>query len=58
MPVGSSITAGEHYGYPALAERTGYRKDLYWMLIGSGYSYDFVGLQNHGIWPEDDKDWY
>ena len=26
MPLGDSITAGEHYGYPAFGERTGYRK--------------------------------
>ena len=58
MPVGNSITAGEHYGYPALAERTGYRKDLYWMLINSGYNVDFVGSQNHGIRPENDEEWY
>ena len=48
MPVGNSITAGEHYHYPPLAERTGYRKDLYWMLINSGYNVDFVGSQIHG----------
>ena len=43
MPVGNSITAGEHYGFPALEERTGYRKDLYEMLIDDGYTVDFVG---------------
>ena len=58
MPVGNSITAGEHYKYPPLEERTGYRKDLYEMLINSGYRVDFVGSQNHGIRSEDDKDWY
>ena len=58
MPVGNSITAGEHYGYPALAERTGYRKDLYWMLMGSGYNVDFVGSQRHGERPENDEEWY
>ena len=58
MPVGNSITAGEHYRFPALAERTGYRKDLYWMLINAGYNVDFVGSQNHGIRSEDDEDWY
>ena len=58
MPVGNSITAGEHYKYPPLEERTGYRKDLYEMLINSGYCVDFVGSQNHGIRSEDDKDWY
>ena len=58
MPVGNSITAGEHYKFPALEERTGYRKALYEMLINAGYNVDFVGSQNHGIRPEDDKDWY
>ena len=28
MPVGNSITAGEHYGFPVFEERTGYRKPL------------------------------
>jgi len=58
MPVGNSITAGEHYGYPSISERTGYRKDLYWMLINAGYNVDFVGSKNHGERPEDDPDWY
>jgi len=58
MPVGNSITAGEHYGFPALEERTGYRKNLYEMLINSGYNIDFVGSQNHGIRSEDGEDWY
>ncbi len=58
MPVGNSITAGEHYKYPALAEQTGYRKALYEMLINSGYNVDFVGSQNHGQRPESDKEWY
>ena len=58
MPVGNSITAGEHYQFPALAERTGYRKDLYWMLKDSGYHVDFVGSQMHGERSEDTEDWY
>ena len=58
MPVGNSITAGEHYKFPALEERTGYRKYLYEMLINSGYNIDFVGSQSHGIRTEDDNDWY
>ena len=58
MPVGNSITAGEHYRYPALEKRTGYRKDLYWMLIDAGYDVDFVGSQQHGIRSEDDTNWY
>lgn len=58
MPVGDSITAGEHYGFPALEERTGYRKPLYELLTGAGYEVDFVGRQNHGIRPKDSVDWY
>lgn len=58
MPVGNSITAGEHYGKPANEERTGYRKDLYKMLINAGYNVDFVGSQNHGIRSENADDWY
>jgi lysophospholipase L1-like esterase len=58
MPVGNSITAGEHYHEPALEERTGYRKDLYEMLIDSGYIVDFVGSQSHGIRSPEDEDWY
>jgi lysophospholipase L1-like esterase len=58
MPIGNSITAGEHYNYPAINERTGYRKDLYQMLINSGYYVDFVGSQKHGMRPEIDKDYY
>jgi lysophospholipase L1-like esterase len=58
MPVGNSITAGEHYNEPDLQERTGYRKDLYEMLIDSGYIVDFVGSQTHGKRSVDDEDWY
>jgi lysophospholipase L1-like esterase len=58
MPVGNSITAGEHYGFPSLEERTGYRKPLYNMLTNAGYTVDFVGSQNHGIRAEGDTDWY
>ena len=58
MPVGNSITAGEHYRFPALEDRTGYRKPLFEMLIKADYKVDFVGSQKHGIRPEDDKDWY
>ena len=58
MPIGNSITAGEHYRFPALEERTGYRKALFEMLTDAGYNIDFVGSQKHGIRPEDDKDWY
>lgn len=58
MPVGNSITAGEHYGFPGLEERTGYRKYLFEMLTEAGYEVDFVGSQNHGIRPRGNKDWY
>jgi lysophospholipase L1-like esterase len=44
MPVGDSITAGEHYGYPAVGLRTGYRYALFWYLN----RVHFVGSQNHG----------
>ena len=58
MPVGNSITAGEHYKYPAIEERTGYRKPLYEMLVKAGYNVDFVGSQKHGIRSKEDKNWY
>lgn len=58
MPVGNSITAGEHYHYPPVPERTGYRKDLYEMLVDSGYIVDFVGSQKHGERSESDTAWY
>jgi hypothetical protein len=48
MPLGDSITAGEHYGYPTNSERTGYRKHLYELLIANAYDVDFVGSQNSG----------
>jgi len=48
MPLGDSITAGEHYGYPSYGERIGYRKHLYELLIASGYDVDFVGSLNWG----------
>ncbi|MBN2818782.1 MAG: hypothetical protein JXP36_07425 [Bacteroidales bacterium] len=58
MPVGNSITAGEHYNHPALNERTGYRKDLFDLLTNSGYNIDFVGSQNHGECSTSDTNWY
>ena len=58
MPVGDSITAGEHYRFPALEERTGYRKPLYELLTAVGYTIDFVGSQEHGIRPVDTPAWY
>lgn len=58
MPVGDSITAGEHYGHPALNERCGYRKELYQKLTNAGKNVDFVGTQSHGMRSPNDKDWY
>ena len=58
MTAGDSITAGEQYDKPDNEERTGYRKDLYNMLIHAGYNVDFVGSQNHGERSVDDKNWY
>ena len=58
MPVGDSITAGEHYSFPPLEERTGYRKPLYEMLMDAGYDVDFVGSQSHGQRSPDNPDWY
>jgi lysophospholipase L1-like esterase len=55
MPVGDSITAGEHYTKPATGQRTGYRKHLYKYLTEEFYNVDFVGSQNHG--NELDYDW-
>ncbi|MBN2012796.1 hypothetical protein JW960_25930 [candidate division KSB1 bacterium] len=59
MPVGNSITAGEHYQFPALEERTGYRHVLYKMLIDSGINVDFVGSQKHGARSKNNNNnWY
>jgi hypothetical protein len=58
MPVGNSITAGEHYSYPPIGERTGFRKTLYKMLVNSGYCVDFVGTQKHGERSITDTNWY
>ncbi len=49
MPLGDSITAGEHYGAPAFGERTGYRKCLYELLIADEYDVNFVGSLNWGF---------
>jgi hypothetical protein len=49
MPLGDSITAGEHYGYPSYGERTGYRKHLYELLEANAYDVDFVGSVNWGF---------
>ena len=49
MPLGDSITAGEHYGYPTNGERIGYRKHLYELLIEYAYDVNFVGSLNWGF---------
>jgi hypothetical protein len=49
MPLGDSITAGEHYGHPTYGERTGYRKPLYELLVANKYDVDFVGSLNWGF---------
>jgi len=48
MPLGDSITAGEHYGYPTFGERTGYRKHLYELLVANAYDVNFVGSLHWG----------
>jgi hypothetical protein len=48
MPLGDSITAGEHYGYPSYGERTGYRKHLYELMVANKYDVNFVGSLNWG----------
>ncbi len=58
MPVGDSITAGEHYGFPSMAKREGYRKLLYDQLIAKGFNVDFVGRTEHGKRPEGSEDWF
>lgn len=49
MPLGDSITAGEHYGYPPFGERTGYRKPLYELLTAAAYDVNFVGSLDWGF---------
>ncbi|UCD30344.1 MAG: hypothetical protein JSV03_07710 [Planctomycetota bacterium] len=49
MPLGDSITTGEHYGYPTFGERAGYRKPLYELLIANAYDVNFVGSLNWGF---------
>jgi lysophospholipase L1-like esterase len=48
MPVGDSITAGEHHKKPADENRTGYRRHLYENLTEGYHNVDFVGSQEHG----------
>jgi len=57
MPVGNSITAGEHYRLPPVEERTGYRKPLCELLDSAGIKYDMVGSTHHGK-KENSEDWY
>jgi lysophospholipase L1-like esterase len=47
MPLGDSITYGT-----SSTGIVGYRRPLYQLLLGAGYSVDFVGSQTHGS-PED-----
>ena len=49
MPLGDSITAGEHNGHPPFGERTGYRKHLYELLVANAYDVDFVGSLHWGF---------
>ena len=54
MPLGDSITTGKYSGHDtsndpgADKDDIGYRKDLWELLIGAGYSVDFVGTQENG----------
>jgi len=49
MPLGDSITAGEHYGYPTNGERIGYRKPLYELMVANAYDVNFVGSLHWGF---------
>lgn len=49
MPLGDSITAGEHYHYPTDGERTGYRKPLYELMVAKAYDVNFVGSLHWGF---------
>ena len=52
MPLGDSITRGVH----GSSDSTGYRRALYQLLTGAGYSIDFVGTQRDGIPKDFDRD--
>jgi hypothetical protein len=72
MPLGNSITHGADCiggtqangrcipdGYNADQERAGYRQPLYEILVDSGYTFDFVGSRQAGLFapsPLDDDD--
>jgi len=48
MPLGNSITQGYTDGTITVAQMKGYRYDLKQLLLGSGYSIDFVGSESSG----------
>ena len=52
MPLGNSITLGIGSGSPY----TGFRKDLYNLLVNNGMNYDFVGSQQDGTISQFDID--
>ena len=52
MPLGDSITKGAH----GSSDSTGYRRALYQLLLGAGYSVDFVGSQRDGTPKDFDRD--
>jgi lysophospholipase L1-like esterase len=55
MPLGDSITTGKYSGNDILpgadADDIGYRKDLWNLLNGGGFSVDFVGSESNGNVP-------
>ena len=52
MPLGDSITKGAH----GSSDSTGYRRALYQLLLGAGYSANFVGSQRDGTPKDFDRD--
>ena len=52
MPLGNSITRG----YSGSSDETGYRRSLYLLLTGAGYTVDFVGSLDDGIPIDFDRD--
>jgi hypothetical protein len=48
MPLGNSITYGESLANQVPANEIAYRYELYNLLIGAGYTFDFVGSQETG----------
>ena len=51
MPLGDSITRG----IAGSTDDTGYRRSLYFALVGAGFPVDFVGNHNDGIPDDFDK---